>query len=150
MAGTAKSAARRVIRCVTFYLGDDVFAVEVERAQEVLTDQALTRVPLANRGIRGLLNLRGQVVTVFDLRHIFAYDDYPEGGDLTHVVVNTGEATVSLLVDREGEYVEVEATALQPTPPTLSADLSRRLQGVCELDDGRLMLLLDVDAALDF
>ena len=102
MAGTAKSAARRVIRCVTFYLGDDVFAVEVERAQEVLTDQALTRVPLSNRGIRGLLNLRGQVVTVFDLRHIFAYDDYPEGGDLTHVVVNTGEATVSLLVDKIG------------------------------------------------
>src|SRR4051794_39425221 len=93
----------------TFYLDGSFFGVEVQHVQEVIRYQELTRVPLASPVIRGLINLRGQIVTAIDLRRRLGLADRPAGVLPMNVVVRSEEGAVSLLVDEIGDVQEVAA-----------------------------------------
>src|SRR3954454_19474696 len=102
-------AGRRQV--CSFFLGGLRFGVDVQKVQEVVPYQEMTRVPLAPPTVRGLLNLRGQIVTGIDLRRRL---DLPErAGDSRpiNVVLRGEESPVSFLVDEIGEVIEVAADA---------------------------------------
>lgn len=128
----------------TFFVHGRFFGVDVTRVQEVIRYQEMTRVPLASRVIRGLINLRGQIVTAIDMRarlHLTARtgDELP-----TNVVVRTDEGAVSLLVDEIGDVVEVESSCFEPLPATLDAVAREIIGGVYKLED-QLLLVLDTE-----
>src|SRR4051812_36691478 len=104
----------------TFYLDGLLFGVEVERVQEVIRYQEMTPVPLAPAVVRGLINLRGQIVTAIDLRRRLELPEREGRQKLPiNVVIRAGEEPISLLVDEIGEVVEEAENALEPAPPTL-------------------------------
>src|SRR5258708_39651011 len=82
----------------TFYLDDIFFGVEVEKVQEVVCYQEMTRVPLAPPGVRGLINLRGQIVTALDLRRRLELPERPAGRNPDDVEVRVGHQHPRLLV----------------------------------------------------
>lgn len=132
----------------TFHLGDLFFGVEVEMVQEVIRYQDMTPVPLASRVIRGLINLRGQIVTAIDMRRRFEMPDLPDGELPMNVVVRTEEGALSLLVDEIGDVLELDEDYFEAPPATLTGIARELVRGVYKLD-GHLLLLLDTHAAID-
>lgn len=131
----------------TFHLGDLEFGIEVLQVQEVIRAQAMTRVPLAPRAVRGLINLRGQIVTAVDLRERLGLPPRDADRPPMNVVVQTEEGAVSLLVDEIGDVLDVDDDASEATPETLAAPARELLRGVYKLPD-RLLLILDTAKAL--
>ncbi len=131
----------------TFTVESYTFGVEVNKVQEVLRFQEMTRVPLAPWVVRGLINLRGQIVTAIDLRRRLGLPDAPAGVSPMSVILRTEQGAVSLLVDRIGDVREVQRDLFEPPPVTLR-DLARdMIRGVYKLPD-KLLILLDADQAI--
>jgi purine-binding chemotaxis protein CheW len=132
----------------TFYLGPQLFGVEVLKIQEVLRYQEITEVPLAPAVIRGLLNLRGSIVATLDLRRRFGMPPLAEGSLPTNVVSQTSSGLISLLVDRIGDVVEVDQESFEASPETLEGESRELIEGVYKLPSG-LLLVLNVERALE-
>ena len=131
----------------TFFIGQYLFGIDVQQVQEILRSQELTRVPLAPPVIRGLMNLRGQIVTAIDLRHRLALGEHADDHQLVNVVVRAEDGAVSLLVDEIGEVVDVTDDAFE-LPPETVADVARELLiGAYKLET-RLLLILDTDKVM--
>jgi purine-binding chemotaxis protein CheW len=128
----------------TFYLDGHLFGVEVSKVQEVVRYQEMTRVPLASPVIRGLINLRGQIVTALDLRRRVNLPDRAPDHRPTNVVVRSGSEAVSLLVDEIGDVLEVGEEDFEPPPDTLHGEARQLIRGTYKLKD-RLLLALDTE-----
>ncbi|MEZ5291501.1 MAG: chemotaxis protein CheW [Vicinamibacterales bacterium] len=134
----------------TFMLDQYYFGVEVLKVQEVIRYQDMTHVPLAPSVVRGLINLRGQIVTAIDLRHRLELPVRHDGEQPMNVVVRTSDGVVSLLVDEIGDVVEAAASDFEPAPDTIRGAARELVTGVYKLKDS-LLLALDVErtASLD-
>jgi purine-binding chemotaxis protein CheW len=131
----------------TFFLQDLYFGVEVEKVQEVIRYQEMTRIPLAPEAIAGLINLRGQIVTAIDLRRQLELAGRQAGQLPMNVVIRRDDGPISLLVDEIGDVVEVEEESFEDPPDTLEARRKEFLRGVYKLKN-KLLLLLDTDKAV--
>ncbi len=131
----------------TFYLGDLFFGVEVEKIQEVFRYQEMTRVPLAPPMVRGMINLRGQIITAVDLRCRLGMESWPEDKLPMNVVVRTEEGVVCLLVDEIGDVLEVPGDKHELPPDTMDAVTRDLVLGVYKLE-GSLLLILDTKKAV--
>ena len=132
----------------TFLLDGLFFGVEVEKVQEVLRYQEMTRVPLAPPVVRGLINLRGQIVTALDLRRRLDLSERPVGQLPMNVVIHTADGGVSLLVDEIGDVVEVDEATFERPPDTLKSTARSMIRGVHKLND-RLMHVLDTEKVVN-
>jgi purine-binding chemotaxis protein CheW len=130
----------------TFYLDQLLFGVESQKIQEVVTYRELRPVPLAPPAVSGLMNLRGQVVIVLELRRQLELPDRPANLTPVCLVVRAAGGTVCLLADEVGNVVEVEDETFEPSPETLSPRLRAVILGVHKLED-QLMHVLDSDQA---
>ncbi|MBX9582818.1 MAG: chemotaxis protein CheW [Gemmataceae bacterium] len=130
----------------TFLVDGAAFGIDVREVQEVIRFQELTRVPLAPPEVRGLINLRGQIVTAVDLRRRLGLPDRPPGDLPVNVVVRTPDGAVSLLVDEIGEVLGVPAAAFERPPDTLRGPARDLIRGAYKLA-GRLLLVLDTRQA---
>ena len=132
----------------TFLVDGLLFGVDVVRVQEVIRYQTMTPVPLAPAVVHGLINLRGQIVTALDLRARLELAPRNDGARPMNVVVRTDEGAVALLVDEIGDVVTVDTESWETAPSTLSGAARELIPGAYKID-GRLLLQLDVDCALD-
>ena len=128
----------------TFFLNGLFFGVEVVQVQEVLRQQPMTRVPLAPATVRGLINLRGQIVTALDLRERLNLPTRTSGAPPMNVVVRTADGAVSLLVDEIGDVVEISEDIFERPPETLTGAARELVQGVYKMKE-RLLLILDTE-----
>jgi purine-binding chemotaxis protein CheW len=128
----------------SFFLDDLLFGIEVRQVQEVIRYQEMTRVPLAPRVVRGLINLRGQIIMAIDLRRRLELTERPAGQLPMNVVVRTADGPLSLLVDEIGEVLEVEEAAFERPPDTLQGTARELLHGAYKLPD-RLLLSLNTE-----
>ena len=132
----------------TFYLAGQYYGLDVLRVQEVIRAQELTRVPLAHAVVRGLINLRGQIVTAVDLRGRLDLPPRQPDNLPLNVVVQTDDGAVSLLVDEIGDVLEVSDRDLERPPETLRGASRELVRGAYKLPD-RLLMDLDLDRVLD-
>jgi purine-binding chemotaxis protein CheW len=132
----------------TFVVDGFLFGVDVTRVQEVIRHQSMTPVPMAPAVVRGLINLRGQIVTALDLRVRLGLGAHAADARPMNVVVRTDEGAVALLVDQIGDVVTTDPGAWEAAPSTLSAAARELIPGAYKLE-GRLLLQLDVDRALE-
>ena len=130
----------------TLEVAGQLFGLDVATVQEVLSFHEYTSVPLAPRSIGGLFNLRGQVIPAVDLRVQLGLPPRELDGPAMNVIVRTEEESVSLLVDRIGEVVELDDDTFEPPPDTLTGPSRELITGAFKLD-GRLMLALDTAKA---
>ncbi|MCA8960206.1 MAG: purine-binding chemotaxis protein CheW [Planctomycetes bacterium] len=130
----------------TFHLGDHYFGVEVQHVQEVIRHLELTPVPLAEPCVRGLINLRGQIVTAIDLREKLGMPPRSADESPINVVVRADGGPIACLVDRIGDVVTVREGFEEP-PATVQGIGRELLRGAYKLE-GRLLLVLDIERAL--
>jgi len=131
----------------TFHLDGHLFGVGVERVQEIIRYQQMTRVPVAPPSVRGLINLRGQIVLALDLREILGLRPRPADRTSMNVVVRAGDDVVSLLVDEIGDVQDVDEGTFEPPPEMLSERIRSLIRGVYKLPN-RLLLVLDSEKAV--
>ena len=133
----------------TFRVDDLFFGVAVAEVQEVLRHQPMTPVPCADEAVRGLINLRGQIVTAVDLRVRLGLPPRPDDRPPMNVVVRCSGEVVSLLVDDIGDVLDAGGqSGSEPPPPNLPATIRAVVQGVRPLPEA-ILLVLDVHRALD-
>lgn len=129
----------------TFMLDGLLFGLEVNQIQEVLLYQDMTRVPLAPPMVRGLINLRGQIVTAIDLRRLLQVSDRTDERLPINIVIQTPRQGIfSLLVDRIGDVLEVDEESFEHPPDTLDGIARELIRGAYKLQ-GRLLLVLNVE-----
>jgi purine-binding chemotaxis protein CheW len=132
----------------TFYVGDGYFGIPVEQVQEVVRPQPITPVPLAPKVVRGLINLRGQILTALDLRCRLGLGEPGDQAKLMNVVVRTDDSPVSFLVDEIGEVLDVDEDAFEAPPETLQGDMRELIGGAYKLE-GRLLLALSTERTVN-
>lgn len=131
----------------TFNVGTLFFGIDVHDVQEIIRFQALTGVPLADSVVRGLINLRGQIITAIDLRRRMKVVENIAESDSMNIVVQTDQEKVSLIVDSVGDVLEVSAEAFEAVPPAVKTDVRALVTGVYKLPD-KLMLVLNTKSAV--
>lgn len=125
----------------TFELGSLLLGVEARRVQEVLRSQLVTPVPLAPDFVRGLMNLRGQIVLVVDLRARLGSPSEEGSSKPLNVLIHTSAGLVSMQADRLGDVIEIDEDSIDPVPDTLQGRAREVLAGALRLPE-RLLLLL--------
>lgn len=133
---------------VTAWIADQLFGIPIQRVHDVFEADRLTRVPLAPPEIAGVLNLRGRVITAFDMRRRLGLPPRAQAKTQLAIGIDLNGEAYGLLVDGMGEVMKVPAGALDPNPINLGRDWARVSSGVFRLED-RLLVVLDVDCILD-
>jgi purine-binding chemotaxis protein CheW len=136
------------IEYVTAMIGGQLFGLPISRVQDVFAPERLTRVPLAGPDIAGLLNLRGRIVTVIDMRCRLDLEAQERVGRQMAVGVEHRGESYGLLIDEIGEVLKLQAASREDNPVNLDGRLARVSAGVHRLE-GRLLVILDVERVLD-
>jgi len=134
---------------VTFVIAEQLFGIPVLKVQDVLSAHRFTRIPLAPPEIAGSLNLRGRIVTAYDVRRRLGLPGREESAESMSIVVDHEGELYSLMVDSVGEVLGLSSGDFERNPPTLDARLREYSDGIYRLDD-RLLVVLDVNALLDY
>ena len=133
----------------TFYVDGSFYGINVMEVQEIIRYQDMTSVPLADSVIKGLINLRGQIVTAIDLRRRLGMKPRKTEDVPMNVIIKTNDGVVSLLVDDIGDVIEVEDDIFEPPPQNLRGKARELTTGVYKLKD-KLLMTLDIDKLFEF
>ena len=140
--------AESLIEYVTVMIGGQLFGLPISRVQDVFMPDRMTRVPLADPEIAGVLNLRGRIVTAVDMRRRLGLPPRSDDKPSMAVGIEMKGESYGLLIDTVGEVMKLGEATLEPNPVNLDGRLARVSGGVHRLD-GQLMVILDVDSVLN-
>lgn len=132
---------------VKFTVGNEVFGVEISKVREIIKLQDMLKVPNTPRYIEGLINLRGKVLTVYNLRKRLGMQDKDFDDDSKIITVYHNDLLVGFTVDMVNEIIRVDEESIEDTPPSVPGIDKRFLSKVVKLDD-KLMLILDLTNVL--
>jgi len=125
----------------TFYLDKFYFGIEVEQVQEIIKFQEITPVAIAPAVVKGLINLRGQIVTAIDLRRLLELPERDPGQAPMNIVVRTNMGAFSLLADRIGDVLELTDGSFETPPDNLDGIAKELIQRAYKLDSALLMTM---------
>ena len=128
---------------VVFEVAKESFGVDINAVQEIIRMQQITDVPKAPMHVKGVINLRGRVIPVIDLRDRFGFPAAEETKSTRIVVVDVAGSTVGMIVDAVSEVLRIEHGQIQP-PSSLIESYEKYLKGIGRLEE-RLILLLDLE-----
>jgi len=133
---------------VTALIGGQLFGLPILRVQDVFAPERLTKVPLAPAEIAGVLNLRGRIVTLVDMRRRLGLEHGTDQGQTMAIGVESRGESYGLLIDSIGEVLKLDNLACEPNPSNLDPRLASVSTGIYRLE-GQLLMVLDVDRVLD-
>ncbi|MFO8156169.1 MAG: chemotaxis protein CheW [Pseudomonadota bacterium] len=132
---------------VTFHLEEEKYGVPVEQVKEVLRYTEITPVPGAPDYVLGIINLRGNVVTILDTRKRFALPDREPDEETRFVILEVADQTVGILVDSVSEVMRLRQNEIEHAPNVGNDESSKYIQGVASRESN-LLILVDLDKLL--
>ena len=139
---------RTVGEYVTAVVGGELIGLPILRVQDVFMPEGVTRVPLAPPEVAGVINLRGRLVTLIDLRCRFGMPPRAEGAAAMAIGVESGSESYGLMIDAIGEVLRLSDADREPNPVNLDPGLATISSGIHRLD-GRLLMVIDVERVLE-
>ncbi len=139
----AAAQAAELIQMVSFHLQGEEYGLDIQKVQEIIRLQDLTRVPNSPDYVEGVINLRGKVIPVIGLRKRFRLGDRPHDHQTRIVVAEVNGGILGFIVDSVSEVLRIPADTVEP-PPSLCKVDREYVSGVGKLAD-RLLIVLDVD-----
>lgn len=133
---------------LTFFLGENVLGIEIEFVTEIIGMQPITQIPETADYIKGIINLRGKIIPVIDVRLKFRIEPMEYNDRTCIIVVETGELDVGLIVDQVAEVINIDDTDVAPPPSIKSGIINQYIRGVGRIG-GEVKLLLDCCKLLD-
>ncbi|BBD07615.1 chemotaxis protein CheW [Desulfovibrio ferrophilus] len=144
---TQKKQDAELIQLVTFSIGEEEFGVDILKVQEIIRTMEITKVPKAPDFVEGVINLRGNVIPIIDLRKRFGLQTREHDKHTRIIVIEINKMVVGFVVDSVSEVLRIPANTVEPPPPVVSGLESEYISGVGKLED-RLLILLDLDRLL--
>ncbi len=145
---TAVANPEHYIQVVTFKIGEEEFAVHILDVKEIIRMMQITPVPNSEEYIEGVLNLRGNVIPVVGLRKRFQFDTIPITSETRIIVMNFDQNIISFLVDSVSEVLYLDKERISDAPAVVAGIGSDYIKGVAKMEEGRLLILLDLEALL--
>ncbi|MFD1034995.1 chemotaxis protein CheW [Sphingomonas hankookensis] len=133
---------------ITFQLGDQILGVDIMAIREIRAWSPATPLPNVPPYVRGVVNLRGVVLPVFDLRHRLNWGMTDPSARHVIIVVRIGEQLQGIIVDAVNDIVSVHPDAMQPVPDMGDTEASRFLDGLATIDN-RMILVLALDRLVE-
>lgn len=146
-AGIIGTQGDDLLQLVSFNLGKEEFAVDILKIQEINRMVEITKVPKSPDFVEGVINLRGKVIPIIDLRKRFGLPVTENTKQTRIVVVDVDKKIVGLIVDAVSEVLRLPTGTVEPPPPMVAGIDSEYISGVGKLED-RLLILLDLDKIL--
>lgn len=136
-----------LLQLVTFSIGEEEFGVDILKVQEIIRTMEITKVPRAQNFVEGVINLRGKVIPIIDMRRRFGLDSKTHDQHTRIIVIEINNMIVGFVVDSVSEVLRIPASTVEPPPPVVAGLESEYINGVGKLHD-RLLILLDLDKLL--
>ena len=135
---------------VTFKSGNEYFGLKIQYVNEIIGYQEITAIPESEEYIKGLINLRGKIIPVIDVRLRFKQDPFEYTDRTCIIVINVNQLVVGLIVEKIAEVVEIQEENILPAPSIGNADKSQNkyVYGIGKVGD-QVKLLLDPDRLLN-
>lgn len=146
MTNTIKTE-KNIIELATFYVGDALCGMDILKVQEINKLMEMTRVPQAPSYVTGILNLRGQIVTIIDLGKKLGLDETSLGDDPRNIIVNAPGEHIGLLVRQISDVVMANPDKIEPAPANMSGIQGNFFTGVYKTEN-KLIGILDVEEVL--
>lgn len=140
----AFTATEGVLQLVTFTLGSEEYAIDILRVQEINRMSSITMVPNSPHYVEGVINLRGKVIPVINLRKKFDIPEKENDSSSRIIILEMRGATIGILVDAVSEVLRVPSKIVEPPPPMSTNISAEFINGIAKMDD-RLIILLDID-----
>lgn len=144
----AQATNDSVLQCVTFRLDNEIYGINVMQVQEVLRVTEIAPVPGAPHYVLGIINLRGNVVTVIDTRERLGLDAKEVDESTRIVIIEADKMVVGILVDAVAEVVDLRSSEIESAPSVGNDESSKYIQGVASRD-GELLILVDLNKLLN-
>ena len=144
---TATEQDDEVLQWVTYKLGEETYGINVMQVQEVLRHTEIAPVPGAPEYVLGIINLRGNVVTVIDTRARFGLEPTEVSDNSRIVIIESDEQVVGILVDSVAEVVYLRSSDIDSAPNVGTEESAKFIQGVSNRD-GELLILVDLNKLL--
>ena len=132
---------------LTFFLGEEEYAIEILKVQEIIGLMTITPVPKMPDYIRGVLNLRGKIVPVMNLRTRFGLEEIEDTDETCIIVIQNKEYLMGVLVDKVSEVVDIATSQIEDVPSVGTGEQSEYLAGIGKAEDS-VKMLLEVDKVL--
>lgn len=144
---TLKKQDAELLQLVTFSISEEEFGVNILKVQEIIRTMEITKVPRSPHFVEGVINLRGKVIPIIDLRKRFGLKAKPGDKDTRIIVIEINNIIVGFVVDAVSEVLRIPAGTVEPPPPVVAGIESDYISGVGKLND-RLLIMLDLDKIL--
>ncbi|EJL39346.1 chemotaxis protein CheW [Brevibacillus agri] len=135
------------VKVIVFRLKDEEYGVEVNQVKSIEKLEHITRVPRTPQFVKGVINLRGVVTPIIDLRNRFGLEESLYSESTRIIIVAVGELEVGLIVDAANDVIDIPVNAIEPPPEVVGGVEAAYLRGVAKLDK-RLLILLNLDKVL--
>lgn len=143
----SKTSDDPILQWVTFRLAGETYGINVMQVQEVLRYSEIAPVPGAPTYVLGIINLRGNVVTVIDTRHRFGLEPGEVTDNTRIVIIEADSHVVGILVDSVAEVVYLRQSEIETAPNVGNEESAKFIQGVCH-KNGELLILIELDKLL--
>lgn len=135
------------IKCIVFRLAQEEFGVDVAQVRSIERVQTITYVPKAPSFVKGVINLRGSVIPVIDLRERLSMNITAESTDTRLIIVHVLQQDVAFVVDAANDVTDIDRSSLEPAPSTFGSVDIAYIYGVAKLKD-KLLILLNLENIL--
>ncbi|MDQ7053613.1 MAG: chemotaxis protein CheW [candidate division KSB1 bacterium] len=143
------SAPNSETQLVCFYIEDEEFAIDIMKVQEIIRIPQITKIPNAPAFIEGIVNLRGNILPVVDVRTRFGLPKKGQSDNNRIVVVNNGKTTTGLIVDSVSEVLRISTDCIDDPPDMIRIGDKIYFEGIANLDNGkRIILLINIESLL--
>ncbi len=140
-------ATDELLQLVSFTIGAEEFGVDITKVQEINRMVEITKVPQAPPHVEGVINLRGKVIPIIDLRKLMGVELQETGKNTRIVVVDIEEFVMGMIVDSVSEVLRIPVSTIEPPPDIVSSIDTDYIQGVAKLED-RLLIFLDLSKVI--
>lgn len=144
---TQEVVDNKIVELVAFNLNDENYAIEIKYIQEIIRMQEITDVPHSETYLLGVINLRGQVIPVIDLKKKFNLGCYADSGSTRIIVVETDEFVVGMVVDSVSEVLRLDRGQIEPPSPVIASIETDYIRGVGKVD-GKMVIILVLEKVL--
>ena len=129
---------------LSFFLKDEEYGIEILKVQEIIGMLPITRVPRTPEYVKGVINLRGKIIPVTDLRRKFGMEEMQESAENCTIVVKTAGLEIGVIVDKVSEVLDISDSDIESVPSFGTEVDTKYLLGIGNTN-GRVRLLLDID-----
>jgi purine-binding chemotaxis protein CheW len=138
------------LQIIGFKLNDEEYALEIENVQEIIKKTKMTRVARSKDYIKGVINLRGIVFPIIDLKYRFNMSSQTYDDNMRIIILEVNGVSAGIMVDSVSEVIEVDKTKILPNPQQSNSEINTDyLKGVCKVNEERLMTLLNIEKVLE-